>query len=61
MDGVVGRPEGGAFCREGVDRPVVLVPYDPLLAVVEGVEESRIIHVQLVGADADDGACLGSV
>lgn len=60
VQGMVGRPDGGAFCREGVDRPIVLVPH-AFLAVVESVEESGIIHMKLVGANADYRACSRSV
>ena len=49
-------PEGRTFCCEGIDRPVVLVPYS-VLAVVKSVEEICIVDVKLVGADTDDRAC----
>ncbi len=60
MEGVIGRPDGGALGGEGIDRPIVFVLYS-FLAVVENVEESRVIHVQLVGDDTDYGACSSSV
>jgi hypothetical protein len=60
MEGVVGRPDSGAFGGEGIDRPVVLVPRS-FLAVAESVEESGIIHVELERADTDNWACPRSV
>lgn len=56
VESVIGGPESGAFGREGIDRPIVLVPYS-FLAVVESIKESRIIHMKLIGADTNDRAC----
>lgn len=55
VEGVIGRPGGGAFRREGIDRRTVLMPYS-FLAFVGSIEESIIIHVKLAGANADDRA-----
>lgn len=59
VQGVIRRPDGSAFCREGIDRPILLVPYS-FLAVVQCVEESLIVHVKLAGADTDDWSCYTS-
>lgn len=52
MDGVVGRPESGTFGCEGIDRPIILVPYS-FITVIKSIEEIRIIHVKFVGTDAN--------
>lgn len=57
MKGVIGSPDDGAFGRESIHGPVVLVPYS-FLTIVESIEESRMIYVKLVGANPNDGACF---